>query len=83
MVANISAHESRAELLSPDDVDRDVAGLSESLLEERARRIARNVLLRPDIRHLLDTLLTQGICASEEEAIVRGLKTLAVAVSPV
>ncbi len=82
MVANISAHEPRAELLSPEDVDRDVAELSASLFEERARRIARNVLLRPDIQRILNTLLAQGVCASEEEAIVRGLKTLAVAVMP-
>lgn len=70
----MNAHEPRAELLSPDDVDRDVAELSASLLEERARRIARNVLLRPDIRHLLGTLLIQGACAS---ALLRQLTSLA------
>ncbi|HID62400.1 MAG TPA: hypothetical protein EYP49_06620 [Anaerolineae bacterium] len=68
--------------MSAEDVDRDVASLSEVLLEERARRIARNTLLHPEIRQILKTLLDTGACASEEEAIVRGLKTLSVALSP-
>jgi len=78
----IAPHEPKAELLSPKDVDRDVASLSEALLEERARRIARNILLRPDIRQILKALLESGACEDEEEAIARGLKTLSVALSP-
>jgi hypothetical protein len=79
----IAPHEPRAELLSAEDVDRDVAFLSEALMEERARRIAHNVLLRPDMRQILVDLLESGACENEEEAIVRGLKILSVALLPV
>ena len=60
----IRAHEPEAELLSPADVDKDVASLSEALLEKQAERIARNVLIRSDVRQMLDQLLAAGICAS-------------------
>ncbi|MEE8389339.1 MAG: hypothetical protein V3S14_00895 [Anaerolineae bacterium] len=77
----IAPHEPQAALLSAKDVDGDVASLSEALLEERANRIARNVLLRPDVRQLLRALLESGMCENEEEAITRGLKTLSIALS--
>jgi hypothetical protein len=79
---SIAPHEPQAVLLSAEDVDRDVASLSEALIEERARRIARNVLLRSEIRQILENLLESGACENEEEAIVRGLKILSVALSP-
>lgn len=72
----------QAALLSAEDVDRDVASLSEALMEERARRIARQVLLHPEIRQILRSLLESGACESEEEAIARGLRTLSAALSP-
>ncbi len=75
-------HEPQAALLSAEDVDKDVASLSEALIEERARRIARNVLLRSEIRQILEALLESGVCENEEEAIARGLKILSVALSP-
>lgn len=75
-------HEPQAALLSVEDVDRDVASLSEALMEEQARRIARKVLLRPDVRRILRALLESGVCEDEEEAIARGLKTLSVALLP-
>jgi hypothetical protein len=78
----IAPHEPQAALLSAEDVDRDVVALSEALIEERARRIARNVLLRSEIREILEDLLESGACESEEEAITRGLKILSVALSP-
>lgn len=78
----IAPHEPQAALLSAKDVNGDVASLSEALLEERVNRIARNVLLRPDVRQLLRALLESGVCENEEEAIARGLKTLSVALSP-
>jgi predicted transcriptional regulator len=79
---SIAPHEPQAVLLSAEDVDRDVASLSEALIEERARRIARNVLLRSEIREILEDLLESGVCENEEEAIVKGLKILSVALSP-
>ena len=78
----IAPHEPQAALLSAEDVDKDVVSLSEALIEERARRIARNVLLRSEIRQILEALLASGACENEEEAIARGLKILSVALSP-
>jgi hypothetical protein len=78
----IAPHEPQAALLSAEDVDKDVVSLSEALIEERARRIARNVLLRSEIRQILEVLLESGVCENEEEAIARGLKILSVALSP-
>jgi hypothetical protein len=78
----IAPHEPQAVLLSAEDVDRDVASLSEALIEERAKRIARNVLLRSEIRQILEDLLESGACENEEEAIARGLKILSVALAP-
>lgn len=83
MAKAITAHEPEAELLSPEDVDQDVASLSAALAEERAERIARNVLLRSDAQQLMEQLLSAGIGRSEEEILLRALRTLAVAVSPV
>ncbi|MFQ6057422.1 MAG: hypothetical protein ACE5MB_00885 [Anaerolineae bacterium] len=81
-MGKISPHEPKAELLSPEDVDKDVASLSEALMEKRAERIARNVLAHPDVSKILRELVEMGICADEEEAITRALKAFFVAVSP-
>jgi len=77
----VLAHEPRAELLAPEDVDRDVSALAEALLEQQAERIARNVLLRPDVQEALRQLLATKLYASEEEIIARSLRTLQVAVA--
>jgi len=79
----IAPHEPQAALLSIEEVDRDVASLSEALVEERARRIARNVLLRSEIRQTLEIILASGIYQDEEEAVARGLELLSTALSPV
>lgn len=70
------AHEPNADLLTPEDVDRDVAALSAALLEKRAVRIAHNVLLRPDIQEALRQLLASKLYANEEEVIARALKAM-------
>jgi len=77
----VLAHEPRAELLAPEDVDRDVSALAEALLEQQAERIARNVLLRPDVQEALRQLLATKLYASEEEIIARSLRALQVAVA--
>ena len=46
----MSVHEPGAQWLTPQDVDRDVRALSEALLEQRAERIARNVLRAPTFK---------------------------------
>ena len=76
------AHEPEAQLLSAEDVDQDVVSLSEALEEQRVERIARNVLQRPEVQQMLDRLRATGMYASDEEVIVRALRTLLAAVSP-
>jgi len=64
-----------AELLSAEDVHRDVASLTKALERRRAERRAYEILERPDVREMLDKLIASGVCA--EEAIESALKTLA------
>lgn len=73
--------ESDAELLSAEDVNGDVASLTKALERRRAERRASSILERPDLREMLDWLITTGVCAHEEEAIERGLRTLVTAVA--
>jgi len=80
-MANGLSQEPGAELLAPEDVDRDVSALSEALLEQRVERIARNVLLRPDVQEALRQLLATKLYANEEEIIARSLRALQVAVA--
>ncbi len=75
-----TVREPMAQWLTPEDVDNDVRSLSEALLEQRAERIAHNVLLRPDIQEVLRQLLATKLYGNEEEIIVRSLKALQVAV---
>ena len=78
----MSVHEPGAQWLTPQDVDRDVRALSEALLEQRAERIARNVLSRPDIQEVLRQLLATMLYRNEEDIIARSLKAMQVAVAP-
>lgn len=77
---NIMPHEPDAELLAPQDVDLDVAALGDALLEQRAERIAHNVLLRPDVQDALRQLMASKLYANEEEVIARSLKAMQIAV---
>jgi len=73
--------EPNAELLSAEDVHRDVGELTAALERRRAERQAYNILERPDVRAMLDQLIASGVCANEAEAIERALKTLVTAVT--
>jgi len=73
--------EPNAELLSAQDVRRDVASLTEALERRHAERQAYEILARPDVREMLNKLISSGACANEEEAIERALRTLLTAVT--
>jgi len=73
--------EPSAELLSAEEVHRDVASLTVALERRRAERRAYDILDRREIREMLNKLITSGVCANEEEAIERALKTLLTAVA--
>jgi len=81
-MSEISVHEPGAQWLTPRDVDHDVRALSEALLEQRAERIARNVLLRPDIQEVMRQLLATKLYTNEEGVIAHSLKAMQVAVTP-
>lgn len=72
--------EPNAELLSAEDVQRDVAAFTAVLERRQAEQRAYRMLERPSVREMLDTLITSGACVNEEEAIERALKTLLTAV---
>lgn len=73
--------EPNAELLSAEDVHGDVASLNMLLERRRTERQAYEILNRPNVQNMLKQLITRGMCASEEEAIERALKTLLTAVT--
>jgi hypothetical protein len=73
--------EPNAELLSAEDVQQDVASLTDALERRRAERHAYEVLARREVREILNKLITSGACTNEEEAIERALRTLLTAVT--
>lgn len=73
--------EPNAELLEAPDVHGDVASLTAALERRRAERRVYSILERPDVREMLEKLIASGMCANEEEAIERALKTLVTAVT--
>lgn len=81
-MSEVSVHEPGPRWLTPQDVDRDVRALSEALLEQRAERIARNVLSRPDIQEVIRQLLATKLYSNEEDIITRSLRAMQVAVVP-
>ena len=73
--------EPNAELLSAEDVDRDVALWAQASDRRRAEHEAYEILHSPDVREMLKKLIESGECASEGEAITRGLRRLVTAVT--
>jgi hypothetical protein len=73
--------EPNAELLSAEDVQRDVVSLTAALERRRAERRAYDLLARQEVREMLNKLIKSGACTSEEEAIERALRTLITAVT--
>jgi len=67
--------EPNAELLSADDGHRDASELAAALERRRAERQAYDILERPDVRQMLDQLITSGVCGSEAEAIERAWRS--------
>ncbi len=78
----ITAHEPEAELLSPDDLDNDVAVIERCLRRRRIEQLVRKALAKANTAQMVEALISAGICRDEEEAIIRGVETLFVAVFP-
>ena len=71
--------ESNAELLSVEDIHRDIAVLTTILEQRKAEQRAYYILKRPSIREALDKIIASGACKNEEEAIEKALKTFLIA----
>lgn len=68
-----------AELLSAEDAKKDIETLGKLIIEKRTKQ-KFDILEKPVVRKMLNTLITSGICKNEEEAIERALKTFITAV---
>lgn len=65
--------ESRAELLSLEDVYEDVSSLTAALELRQAEKRAYKILEKPAVKKALEKLISSGICENEKEAIERAL----------
>jgi hypothetical protein len=72
--------EPRAKTLSAADVHEDISAVTVAVERRRSERRVYNILERPHIRAMLDTLIASGACVNEGEAIERALKTFVTAV---
>ncbi len=76
----ITPHESDAELITPEDVEKDVAFLTEALLEKRIQRLVRELLRQSDIYATLQKLVASGRFADEVAALAHAVRTLQFAI---
>lgn len=76
----ITPHESDAELMTPEDVEKDVASLTEALLEKKIQRVVRELMRQSDIYVTLQQLVTSGRFANEVEVLTHAVRTLQFAV---
>jgi len=72
----ITPHESDAEFITPEDVENDVAFLTEALLEKQIQDFVRELVRRSDIYVALQKLATIGRFANEVEALAHAVQTL-------
>jgi hypothetical protein len=72
----ITPHESDAELITPEDVEKDVASLTEALLEKRIQRLVRELLRQSDIYATLQKIVASGRFANEVDALAHAVRTL-------
>ncbi len=56
--------------------------LTEGLIEVRAQRLAKNVLMKQKLQRFLAEIITNGVCKNEEEALERAIEFFFVAVIP-
>lgn len=72
----ITPHESDAEFITPEDVEKDVASLTEALLEKRIQRLVRELMQQSDIYATSQKLVASGRFANEVAALAHAVRTL-------
>jgi hypothetical protein len=76
----ITPHEPDAELITPEDVEKDFASLNDALFEKRVQRLARELMRQPDIYATLQKLVASGRFANEVAALAHAVRTLQFAI---
>lgn len=83
MEIEITVHEPEEEVVNtPEEIEKDVQSLTEGLIEVRAQRLAKNVLMKQKLQRFLAEIITNGVCKNEEEALERAIESFFVAVIP-
>jgi hypothetical protein len=93
MEMEITAHEPDEEVVNTlEEIEKDVSSptpeagfrqsLTEGLIEVRAQRLAKNVLMKQKLQRFLAEIITNGVCKNEEEALERAIESFFVAVIP-
>jgi len=84
MNKRIKPHEPEEELLSAEDVAKDLAVLERAFARRRARQEQEMLVVsvRPITYHLIANLVDLGVCSDAEEVIAKAVRAFFVAVSP-
>lgn len=72
----ITPHESDADLLTPEDVQKDVAAFTNILLEKQIKNLVRELMRRTDVYVTLQELVASGRFANEADALAHAVRTL-------
>jgi hypothetical protein len=76
----ITPHESDAELFTIEDVEKDLASLTDALLEKQVQHLVRELLRRSDIHAALQNIVASGRFANEVEALANAVRILQFAI---
>ncbi|MBM3236557.1 hypothetical protein FJZ31_09695 [Candidatus Poribacteria bacterium] len=83
MEMEITAHEPEEDVVNTlEEIEKDVQSLTEGLIEVRAQRLAKNVLMKQKLQLFLTEIITNGVCKNKEEALERAIESFFVAVIP-
>jgi len=72
----ITPHESDADLFTIEDVEKDLASLTDALLEKEVQHLVRELLRRADVYAALQKIVASGSFANEVEALAHAVQIL-------
>ncbi len=72
----ITPHESDADLLTPEDVQKDVAAFTNVLLEKQIKNLVRDLMRRSDVFVALQELVASGRFANQADALAHAVRSL-------
>jgi len=77
---NVLPHEPEEELLTAEEVPKDVATLERILAEKQVEYPLQSAMSEPSVREMISKLVSAGICQDEREVIVRAVESFFVSV---